>query len=237
MALTNYKRIIIKLSGEALLGSRSRGIDPIIANSIACESKEAVKYGVGIAMMVGGGNVYRGANAERDGIKEETGHTIGMLSLCINCMALSDYFEASGVENEILSAYKEFSKLECYSPKVGQKILQEGKVLLLAGGTGRPYCSTDTAAAIRAEELNADLILKLTKVDGVYDSDPVVNSSAKRYNSLSFKEALDKDLKVMDRDAFLICQKKEIPIIVAKLEPGNLLKIIKGDKIGTIIKS
>lgn len=218
------------------MGSRPRGIDPSVAKSIALEINEAKDLGLSVAVMVGGGNIYRGADSGKDGIKEETGHTIGMLALCINCLALSDIFKTAGLDNIILSAYKEFSKIDSYSEEKGKKALEDDKVLLLAGGTGKPFCSTDTAAAIRAAELDADIIVKLTKVDGVYDSDPMTSRDAIKFDSLTFSEALEKNLKVMDREAFSICQESNIPIRVCKMEPGNIKRAVTGEDIGTIIR-
>lgn len=236
MTEAKYKRILLKLSGEALLGAKTSGIDFDVAHSIALAIKEITTMGTEVAVVVGGGNIFRGVNADKIGIKEETGHHIGMLATCINCMTLSDIFEKAGVENVVLSAYSEFSKLEPYTKEDGKNALDQGKVLLLAGGTGRPFCSTDTATAIRASELDCDLIIKMTKVDGVYDTDPVANPEAKKYESLTFDEALDQDLKVMDRDAFSVCQENNIPIRVCKMEAQNLAKVVAGDQIGTIIK-
>jgi uridylate kinase len=192
--------------------------------------------GVNVAIVVGGGNIYRGMNnSGEEGIKQETGHFMGMLATCINCMALSDIFESVGVKNKVLSAYGEFNKISPYSEGMGLSILSEGKALLLAGGTGKPFCSTDTAAAIRAKELNVDLILKLTKVDGVYDSDPMVNKNAIKFDSLTFGDALEKNLKVMDKDAFSICQKSNVPIYVCEMKPINIKSVVLGQKVGTII--
>ena len=237
MADIKYERILLKLSGEALLGSKSSGVDSDVARTIGSQVKEIVDSGVTIAIVVGGGNIYRGSiNSRQDGIQEETGHYVGMLAITMNCLILSDLFTKMGLDNEVLSALGEIGPAKSYSVEAGKSVLEEGKVLLLAGGTGKPFCSTDTAAAIRAKELDLDLIVKMTKVDGVYDSDPMKNPVAVKFDKLSFQEALDRDLKVMDRDAFSICQDNKIPILVCKMNASNINKVVEGQNIGTIIK-
>lgn len=218
------------------MGNKTSGVDPEIVNSIGLGLREALSLGAQIAIVVGGGNIYRGLNSDKDGIVEETGHYIGMLATCINCLFLSDLLANMGIKNQVLSALGQIGKTEQYSIALGKKALDEGKVLLLAGGTGKPFCSTDTAAARRAQELNFDVILKMTKVDGVYDADPFLNKNAQKYTNLSFDEALEKGLKVMDREAFSICLDNNIPIIVAKMEYQNIKRAILGKSVGTIIQ-
>lgn len=232
-----YKRILLKLSGEALLGSRTFGIDPEVVSMIAKEIKVIRSMGIEVAIAVGGGNIYRGSGAKaiEDGITEETSHYIGMMAICINCLALTDILKKFGVDNEALSALGAVYKMGDYTPELGNKILKSGKVLLLGGGTGRPFVTSDSGAAMRADELGCDLIIKATKVDGVYDKDPMEFSDAVKYKSLSFAEAIERNLKVMDQNAFSICQRKNIPIVVFKLEHGNILKALNG-KTGTRIE-
>ena len=233
-----YERILIKLSGEALAGDRQSGIDPKVVKFITDEIKEAQALGAEIAVVVGGGNIYRGsAETEKDGIREETGHYMGMLAITINCLALSDMFSSYGLKNKALSALGKIGPMDAYGVEAGEKILNNGDILLLSGGTGQPFCSSDSGAAIRAKELNLEVIFKVTKVDGVYDSDPMKNPNAKRYSSISFDEVLEKDLKAMDRGAFEICQQNGISIIVFKMEKGNIKKAILGEDIGTVISN
>lgn len=230
-----YKRILIKLSGEALLGSRQSGIDPKVAQYIATEIKKITDAGAEVAVVVGGGNIYRGENYGKDGIQEETGHYIGMLAICINSLALTDLFNSFGLQTEALTAIGAAGKMKEYSVEAAKKVLADHKVLLLSGGTGKPFCSSDSGASLRAEELDMDVIFKVTKVDGVYDSDPVKNPDAKKFSTLSFDEAIEKDLKVMDKQAFLMCKEHDIPIIVFKMEEGNIEKAAMGQEIGTTI--
>lgn len=232
-----YKRILIKLSGEALQGSRESGIDPQVARFIADEIKEVLTQDARVAVVVGGGNFYRGVNHKQDGILEETGHWMGMLAITLNAFALTDLFNSFGLETEALSVLGAIGPMKNYTPKEGRKILDGGKILILSGGTGKPYVTSDSGAAQRAEELNLDVIFKATKVDGVYDSDPVKNPDAKKFTTLNYKEVLEKDLKVMDREAFEKCQKNNIPIIVFKMDAGNIKRAAMGEKIGTLISN
>jgi uridylate kinase len=237
MLESKYKRILLKLSGEALLGCRQNGIDPEIVSRIATEIKQIQSTGVKVAISVGGGNIYRGggAVAVRDGIAEETSHYIGMMAIDMNCLALADLFNEFGVENKALSALGSVYKMDEYTILDGKKAMDSGKILLLGGGTGKPFVTSDSGAAMRAVELGCDVILKATKVDGVYDKDPVRSIDAVKYNELTFSEAIAKNLKVMDQNAFLICQRKSIPIVVFKLDSGNILRALNGE-IGTFIK-
>ncbi|MFA7253683.1 MAG: uridine monophosphate kinase [Patescibacteria group bacterium] len=232
-----YNKILIKLSGEALQGSRQSGIDPEVAQFVASEIKEAQDLGAKVAVVVGGGNIYRGAESfEKDGIREETSHWMGMLAICINCLALSDLFKSFGVENHALSALGQVGDMGSYSVSEGKKTLDQGKVLLLSGGEGKPFRSSDSGAATRAKELDMEVIFKMTKVDGVYDSDPFVNPNAKKFSAISFDEVLERDLKVMDRGAFETCKENGISIVVFRLEKGNIRKAVMGQEIGTVVK-
>jgi uridylate kinase len=237
MAELKYKRILLKLSGEALMGSLSNGIDPKIADFIAEDIKEIKALGAEVAIMVGGGNIYRGAqNFERDGIKEETAHYMGILATCMNGLALPDLFNSRELETKALSALGPVCKMGGYSIPRAKKILEDNFVLVLAGATGEPFCTSDSGASLRAKELGADVIFKASKVDGAYDSDPALNPDAQKFSSLSFDETLKRDLKVMDREAFLMCKEAQIPIIVFKMEKGNIKKVAIGEKVGTIIQ-
>jgi len=232
-----YERILIKLSGEALLGSRQSGIDPEVAHFIAQEIKEVQELGIKVAVVVGGGNIYRGGSSfEKDGIEETSAHYMGMLAITMNTFALNDLFNSFGLPTQALSALGKIGPMQNYSIEAGNKVLTEDKVLLLAGGSGRPFVTSDSGAAIRAKELELDVIFKVTKVDGVYDSDPMTNPDAKKFSTITFAEALEKNLKVMDREAFETCQKSNIPIIVFKMDAGNIKKAAEGKEIGTTVQ-
>jgi len=233
-----YKRILLKLSGEALIGDRLSGVDVKVADFLASEIKTIHDEGVGVAIVVGGGNIYRGSQKSKDdGIEEETGHYIGMLATVINCLILYDLFTARGLKVDAYSALPSIGKLKDYDQNTAIDSLQRGNILLLAGGTGKPFFSTDSGAALRAAELKMEAILKATKVDGVYDRDPVADPSAKKFTSIRYIDALGQGLRVMDKEAFEICQKSGIPTIVFKMEKGNIGKAISGELIGTIIHS
>ena len=231
-----YLKILIKLSGEALAQADGK-IDPQKVAEIAGEIKEIQAAGTEVAIVIGGGNIYRGGETvATDGLKEETTHYMGILASCINGLALPDLFEHCGVPTIALSAVGEIGPMGAYSIETAQKILDLGKLLILAGGTGKPFCTTDSGAALRAEELNCDVIFKAThSVDGVYDSDPLKNTEAKRFDALTFDEVLEGDLKVMDRGAFELCKENNIPILVFKMDAGNIKRAAMGEKIGTII--
>lgn len=218
------------------MGSRTSGIDPEIVKEIVRDIKAAKELGVQIAVVVGGGNIYRGINSEKDGIDEETGHYMGILATCINGLALPDLFNSFGLPTKTLSALGKIGHMDEYSAEAGKKILDDGDVLILAGGTGKPFCSTDTAAAQRAKELGLEAIFKVTKVDGIYDADPINDPKAKKLPILSFDEVLERDLRVMDRKSFEICKDNKIEIVVFKLEPGNIEKAVRGEMIGSVVK-
>jgi len=231
-----YKRILLKLSGEALAGSNLGSIKPELANFVIDEIREAQRLGAKMAIVVGGGNIYRGGRCHEDGIQEETAHYMGMLAICINALALSDLFTAKGLKNKVLTAIAPVGGMDSYSIPRGKDILDEGEILILSGGTGKPFVSSDSGAALRASELGLDVVFKMTKVDGVFDSDPVENHDAKKYDKITFDEVLDKNLKVMDHQAISVCKENGIPIIVFKMEKGNIKKAVAGETIGTIIE-
>lgn len=231
----NFKRILLKLSGEALAGNKGFGIDPIIAEQIASEVADAVRAGVQVGIVIGGGNIIRGATAQ--GVSRVAGDAMGMLATVINSIAFGEHLRRGGIEARVLTAVHLDKAGEFYTPESAIEHLQKGRVVLLAGGTGNPFFTTDTAAALRCAEIDAEVILKATKVDGVYDSDPLKNPEAKRFNQISHAEALSRNLKVMDSTAFSFCMEQDIPIIVFKLlEKGNLAKCIEGQPVGSIVK-
>jgi uridylate kinase len=228
-----YKRILLKLSGEALAGDCGAGINQEGLENIVSEIKKALKKNVSLAIVVGGGNIWRGAGKWLDRVKADH---MGMLATIMNAIALGDMLEKAGVKNSVLSAIDVSKVAEFYTPEKALRRLGAGKVLILAAGTGNPFFTTDTTAALRASEIKADVILKATQVDGVYDCDPKKNPKAKRYEKLSFAEAINKDLKVMDTAAFTLAREAGIPIIVFDFhKKGNLEKAVAGKSIGTLV--
>jgi uridylate kinase len=232
-----YKRVLLKLSGEALAGERGFGVDPAVIAKIAGEVAEVAKSGVQTAIIIGGGNIIRGAAAE--GVSRVAGDAMGMLATVINSIAFAERLISCGVKARVLTAVRLDRAGEYYTPERAVELLEEGETVLIGGGTGSPFFTTDTAAALRCAEIGAEAILKATKVDGVYDSDPMKNKGAKRFDTITHAEALSKNLKVMDATAFSFCMEQDIPIIVFKLlEDGNLGKCVFGDeRVGTVVKS
>ncbi|MEN8693892.1 MAG: UMP kinase [Akkermansiaceae bacterium] len=236
--IRNFKRVILKLSGEALREAGSTdNISPEIVNRIASEIAAAKKEtGVELAIVVGGGNFWRGASASARGMDRATADYVGMMATVMNALALQAALEAEGVKCNVHSAIQMNNVAEPFIRRKASAQLTKGKVVIFAAGTGSPFFSTDTTAALRASEMQADVIFKATMVDGVYDSDPKKNSSAVRYSSLPFSEAISKELKVMDSTAFSLCMDNDIPIIVFDLEePGNIRTALAGNNIGTIV--
>lgn len=233
----SYKRVVIKLSGEQLAGSHDSGIDPVIAHYLAKELKGIAKTKCQVIVIVGGGNMVRGAKVAGQGIHRVTADQMGMLSGLINAMALTDIFESEGVPTRCLSNIFATQVAESYSFRLAEKHLSAGRVILVAGGTGRPYFTHDTAAVSMALELSGDIVLKATKVDGVYDSDPEHNPQAKKIDKLTLKEAVEnKAIAVMDKSAMLLAMEHNIPMIVFDvMKPGNLKKAVDGSKVGTKI--
>lgn len=233
-----YKRILLKLSGEALLGSKEYGVDTKVVTTVAGEIKEVHRLGVQTAVVIGGGNIFRGVSASAQGMDRATADYVGMLATVINSLVLQDALENIGVITRVMSAIEMKELAEPYIRRRAVRHLEKGRVVIFAAGTGNPYFTTDTAASLRAMEIQADVILKGTKVDGVYDSDPEKNPKAKRYKSLKYIDALKQGLKVMDTTAISMCMDNKKPIIVFKIkDKGNLLKIVKGEQIGTIVSS
>jgi uridylate kinase len=233
---TKYKRILLKLSGEAFAGSKGFGIEPAIASQIADDIAEIHGNGVQVALVIGGGNMIRGASAQ--GVSRVAGDTMGMLATVINSIAFKEYLESKDIPSRVLTAVRIDRAGEYYTPELAVEYLNKGFVVILAGGTGNPFFTTDTAAALRCAEINADVLMKATKVDGIYDSDPMKNPSALRFESISHADALAKGLKVMDATAFSFCLENSIDIIVFKLlEKGNLRRCVEGQPIGSTVQT
>ena len=233
-----YKRILLKLSGEALLGERSYGIDPKRIAQYAKDIKSITDLGVEVAVVIGGGNIFRGVSAASNGIDRVQGDYMGMLATVINGMALQSSLEEEKIQTRLQTALKIEEVAEPYIKRKAVRHLEKKRVVIFGGGTGNPFFTTDSAAVLRAIEINADVILKGTRVDGVYDSDPEKNNNAVKFDSMSFSEVIKKNLKVMDSTAFTLSQENDLSIIVFNMnKTGNLLKLINGDKIGTIIKN
>lgn len=231
-----YKRILLKLSGEALAGSRGFGIDPSIAGQIAEDISDIHADGVQIGVVLGGGNMIRGASAQ--GVSRVAGDTMGMLATVINSIAFKEFLESKNIPAKVLNAVRIDRAGEYYTPELAHEYLNKGIVVILSGGTGNPFFTTDTAAALRCAEINAEVLLKATKVDGIYDCDPVKNPDAIRFEAISHADALARGLKVMDATAFSFCQENSIEIIVFKLlEKGNLRRCVEGNPIGSIVKT
>lgn len=231
-----YKRILLKLSGEALAGESGVGIDPTALRGMATQIKEVRDLGVETVIVIGGGNIFRGITGSKAGVERATGDYMGMLATIINALALQDSLEKLGVETRVQSAITMHQVAEAFIRRRAVRHLEKSRVVIFGGGTGNPYFSTDTAAALRANEIGADVILKATKVDGIYDSDPFKNRSAKRYGRLSYLEALQKQLKVMDATAFSLCMDNHMPIIVFDIfKEHNLRRVVFGETVGTLV--
>jgi len=232
-----YKRVLLKLSGEALQGESGLAIDPKVVLSISEQVAAVRKLGVDIAVVIGGGNIFRGMQAAARGMDRSTADYMGMLATIINSLALQDGFEKCGIATRVMSAIPIQAVAEPYISRKAMRHLEKGRVIIFAAGTGNPYFSTDTAAALRAVEIGAGAILKATKVDGIYDSDPVENSSAKFLPELTYLDVLERDLKVMDATAISLCKENGLPILVFNLKTeGNIQKVICGETIGTLVK-
>ena len=232
-----YRRVLLKLSGEALLGSRPYGLDPGVVRRIATEVKEVTSLGIQVAMVIGGGNLYRGLSAATEGIDRVTGDQMGMLATVINSLAVQDALETVGQHTRVLSAIEIRQVAEPFIRRRAIRHLEKGRVVIVAAGTGNPYFTTDTAAALRAMEIHADILLKATQVDGVYSADPKKSKTAKRFASITYQEVLEKGLKVMDATAISLCQENRMPIIVFDLgTPGNIRLAAMGEPIGTTVK-
>ncbi|HEX9970578.1 MAG TPA: UMP kinase [bacterium] len=234
MSTPIYKRILLKLSGEALVGKQGLGIDPLVVNEVAQELKEVKQLGVEIGIVIGGGNIFRGLSASARGMDRVSADYMGMLATVINALALQDYLERYQVYTRVQTAIKMEQLAEPFIRRRAIRHLEKGRIVIFAGGTGNPYFTTDTAAALRAIEIEADAIIKGTKVDGVYDDDPKINKNAKKFDQLSYLDVVKKRLKVMDATSVMLCMDNKLPIVVFNLTvKGNLKKLILGEAIGT----
>ena len=233
-----FHRIVLKLSGEALMGTSGYGIDPDVAAALAAEIAEVIRAGIQLAIVVGGGNIWRGVAASSRGMDRATADYMGMLATVINALALQDSLEKNGILTRVQTALEIKQVAEPYIRRRAIRHLEKGRVVIFAAGTGNPFFTTDTAATLRALEIGADLILKATKVDGVYDKDPMKHKDAVRFKELTYMEVLQKELKIMDATAISLCMQGNIPIIVFNLfERGNIKKVIMGKEIGTKVRS
>jgi uridylate kinase len=231
-----YKRILLKLSGEALMGDGEYGIDSKVLSSYAVEINTIVQEGIELAIVIGGGNIYRGIQSEGAGFDRVQGDHMGMLATIINGMALQSALESLDIETRLLTAIRMEQVAEPYIRRKAMRHLQKGRVVIFGGGTGNPYFTTDTAAALRAIEIEADVILKGTRVDGIYTADPEKDASATKYDTITFDEVFQKKLSVMDLTAFTLCQENNLPIKVFNMNiEGNLAKICKGENVGTLV--
>lgn len=231
-----YKRVLLKLSGEALMGDQEFGISSDVINSYAKQIKEIVDLGVEVSIVIGGGNIFRGISGATQGVDRVTGDHMGMLATVINSLALQNAIEKLGVPTRVQTAIEMPKIAEPFIKRKAQRHLEKGRVVIFGAGTGNPYFTTDTAAALRAIEMNTEAVLKATKVDGIYDKDPVKHADAVKYNVVTYTEVLNKDLKVMDATAISLCRENKLPIVVFNsLEEGNIKKVIMGEKIGTVV--
>lgn len=237
MRKPQYKRILLKLSGEVLVGEGEYGIDPVTIQKIAQEIKEVKNLGVEVAVVIGGGNIFRGIAASAKGMDRASADDMGMLATVINGIALQDALEKINVHTRVQTAIEMREVAEPYIRRRAIRHLEKGRVVIFAGGTGNPYFTTDTTASLRAMEIGADVILKATKVDGVYDADPLLHKHANRYDELTYLDVLKKQLRVMDATAISLCMDHQIPIIVFNLKKkGNIIRVVRGEKVGTIVR-
>ena len=231
-----YKRVLLKLSGEALMGEQEFGISSDVIASYARQIKEIADLGVEVSVVIGGGNIFRGLSGATQGVDRVTGDHMGMLATVINSLALQNSIEKLGVQTRVLTAIEMHKIAEPFIKRRAQRHLEKGRVVIFGAGTGNPYFTTDTAAALRAIEMNTEVVLKATKVDGIYDKDPVKYSDAVKYETVTYTEVLNKNLKVMDATAISLCRENRLPIIVFdSLTEGNIKKVIMGEKIGTTV--
>jgi uridylate kinase len=233
-----YKRILLKLSGEALMGERSYGIDPTRLADYAEEIKSIVDKGIEVAIVIGGGNIFRGLAGASNGMDRVQGDYMGMLATIINGLALQSALEEADLSTRLLTSIEMKQIAEPFIKRRAVRHLEKGRVVIFGGGTGNPYFTTDTAAVLRAIEINADVILKGTRVDGIYTSDPEKDENAVKFENITFKEVMNKDLKVMDMTAFTLSEENDLPIIVFDMNKrGNLMKVIEGENVGTLVNS
>lgn len=232
-----YKRILLKLSGEALVGTEGFGIDPKVLDRMALEIGQLVGIGIEVGLVIGGGNLFRGAALQKAGLDRVTGDHMGMLATVMNALAMRDSLERSNIDSRVMSAIPMSGVVDHYDRRKAMRALERGEVVIFAAGTGNPFFTTDSAACLRGIEVDAELVLKATKVDGVYSADPMIDPSATKYDTLSYDEVLDKKLEVMDLTAICLCRDHNMPLRVFAMEkPGALLNIIKGGDEGTLIQ-
>ncbi len=233
---TSFKRILLKLSGEALLGDEQSGIDPAVISRLAADVVEVVEEGIEVGIVIGGGNIFRGAGLAAAGLDRVTGDHMGMLATVMNALALQDGLESLGHPARVMSAIKIHEVCEDYIRRRAIRHLQKGRVTIFAAGTGNPFFTTDSAASLRGIEIGADIVLKATQVDGIYSADPRTDPDAKKMNNLSYDEVIEKKLAVMDTAAVVLCREQKMPIRVFSItEPGNLMRVVQGEAIGTLV--
>jgi uridylate kinase len=233
-----YKRVLLKLSGESLMGSQNYGIDNDVIEFFAAEIQKAYNTGVELGIVIGGGNIYRGLSASSQGIDRATGDQMGMLATVINSLALQNAIEKRGIITRLMTAINMEAIAEPYIRRRAIRHLEKKRIVILGAGTGHPFFSTDTAASLRAVEINADVIVKGTRVDGVFDSDPEKNPKAFKFDNISYLDILKKNLRIMDLTAVSLCQENNLPMIVFNMDvPDNLLKLVKGEEVGTLINN
>jgi uridylate kinase len=232
-----FKRILLKLSGEALMGDGDYGIDPAVISRIASEIRDVTRMGVEVGIVIGGGNIFRGAGLAQGGMDRVTGDHMGMLATVMNALAMQDALEKQGVPARVMSALSIHQVCEDYIRRRAIRHLEKGRVVMFAAGTGNPFFTTDSAASLRAVEINADIVIKATKVDGVYSSDPVKHADAVRYDKLGYDEVLEKKLMVMDATAIVLCRDSDMPLRVFNIHNhGDLLRMMQGEPIGTVVE-
>lgn len=231
-----YKRVLLKLSGESLMGGKGFGIDPERLTQYANDIKKVVESGVQLAIVIGGGNIFRGLKAEENGMDRAQGDYMGMLATLINGMALQSALEKAGMYTRLMSAIKMEEICEPYIRRRAMRHLEKNRIVIFGAGTGNPYFTTDTAASLRAVEINAEVILKGTRVEGIYSADPEIDKTAVKYDSLTFAEVYSRNLSIMDMTAFTLCHENDLPIIVFNMDkPGNLNKVLSGESMGTLV--
>ena len=231
-----YKRILLKLSGESLMGDKGQGIDPKMLTYFAKEVEKILDYGIEVCIVIGGGNIYRGLNASEQGLDRVAGDQMGMLATVINSIALQNAFENHGMYTRLMTAIEMQAIAEPFIRRRAMRHLEKGRIVIFGAGTGHPYFSTDTAAALRAVEIEADAVIKGTRVDGIYDSDPEKNADAIKYNSITYRDVITKGLRVMDLTAISLCQENNLPVVVFNMnKENNLLQLVSGEKVGTTV--
>lgn len=236
MSQLRFKRILLKLSGESLMGSQSYGIDPIVLKQFAQEVHSVYALGVQIGLVIGGGNIFRGVQAAQNGIDKVSGDHMGMLATLINAIGLQNALEEQGVPTRLQSAIQVAQIAEPFIRRRALRHLEKGRVVLFGAGTGNPYFTTDTAAALRAIEIDAECVIKGTRVDGIYDADPEKNPNAKRFSQLTYTDVIERKLGVMDMTAITLCQENRLPILVFDMNtPGNLLRLVRGEDVATMV--